>query len=146
MVQNSNQNQIENQTNSACDSILQRIRSSGLHFCCQETPWSVYVTLRKSFIQSNMNQTSLSSSTAESTAANLPMTSEITHLKSELENLKHSYKELEKASENVKNDLEEAIQDCDDKQKAIENLKNLNQNLGEKNYELEVASWLLYLP
>ena len=118
---------METKLNSSCDSILQRIRSSGLHFSCQETPWSIYVTLRKSFIQSNKNQTSLSSPTA---VANLSTMSEFNRLKSELENLKYSYKELEKAFENVKNHLEETVQDCNDKNKAIQDLKNLNQNLG----------------
>ena len=34
---------------SSCDSILQKIRKSGLNFSCQETPFSIYVTVRKSW-------------------------------------------------------------------------------------------------
>ena len=33
---------------SSCNSILQKIRTSGLNFSCQETPFSMYVTVRKS--------------------------------------------------------------------------------------------------
>ena len=40
----------------------------------------------------------------------------------------------------MNNYLEEAFQDCDDKHKAIKDLKNLNHNLSEKNYELEVEN------
>ena len=34
---------------SSCNSIIQRIRSSGLNFSCQETPFSLYMTVRKSW-------------------------------------------------------------------------------------------------
>ena len=37
--------------------IIQAIRSSGLNFCCQETPYSVHITLRKSFTKSWSSQT-----------------------------------------------------------------------------------------
>ena len=37
--------------------IIQAIRSSGLNFCCQETTYSVHITLRKSFTKSWSSQT-----------------------------------------------------------------------------------------
>jgi hypothetical protein len=34
----------------SCDSILHSIRSSNLHFVCQQTPFTLYLTIRKSSI------------------------------------------------------------------------------------------------
>ena len=35
----------------SCNSLLQHIRDSGLNFSCQETPFSIYITVRKSYTQ-----------------------------------------------------------------------------------------------
>ena len=37
--------------------IIQAIRSSGLNFCCQESPFSVHITLKKHFTKSWSSQT-----------------------------------------------------------------------------------------
>ena len=42
---------------SSCDSILQKIRKSGLNFSCQETPFSIYVTVRKSWTKQFRSRT-----------------------------------------------------------------------------------------
>ena len=33
----------------SCDSVIDSVRASSLNFSCQETPFSFYITLRKSF-------------------------------------------------------------------------------------------------
>ena len=42
-----------------CDQVLQVVRSSQLNFCSQETPYSVFLTLRKSFTKNFKHPTFL---------------------------------------------------------------------------------------
>ena len=41
-----------NSAQSSCDFLLHSVRNSGLDFSCQETPFSIFLTLRKSFVKS----------------------------------------------------------------------------------------------
>ena len=43
----------------ACQKVLQIVRDSQLNFCSQETPYSVFLTLRKSFTKNFKHPTSL---------------------------------------------------------------------------------------
>ena len=38
-----------NSVQSSCDFVLYSVRTSGLNFTCQETPYSIFLTLRKTF-------------------------------------------------------------------------------------------------
>ena len=40
---------VVNSIGSTCNSLLEHIRDSGLKFSCQETPFLLYITVRKSF-------------------------------------------------------------------------------------------------
>ena len=56
-----------------CDKILAEIRSSNLHYLVQESPYSVYLTLRKKFTQNvpKVFNSQISSDVNDSTKANL---------------------------------------------------------------------------
>ena len=43
---------------SSCDFLLQAVRNSGLNFSCQETPFSIFLTVRKSFVKTFQFQAS----------------------------------------------------------------------------------------
>ena len=118
--------QNDHHLNLACDSLLQSIRDSGLHFSCQETPWSIYETLRKSFIQ-----------TQSSTVTNLSGDSELKFPKSEFEKLSNKNKELKKALDITNSSLEHKVRECEDKDEVID---KANKNLSEKNDNLETMN------
>ena len=115
-----------------CNSLLQNIRSSGLNFSFQETPLSVYVTLRKSFFKPKPNQ--------PSPPEGVDVTKTSTEIKSEtcwkfqFEQLMAKYKELDKAYSDMKNEFEEAIDDCGDKNKIIDDLRR-SSNYRSKEVE-----------
>ena len=116
--------------NATCNSILQNIRSSGLHFSSQETPWSIYVTLRKAFVTPRSYQIS---SVENCARENLETEPELNLLKVEFEKLAGNHKELENAFENLKNDFEDALGEIEDKNKMIEERTSANTKLSEKN-------------
>ena len=107
----------------SCDLLLQNIRDSGLNYNCQLTPFSMYVTIRKSFIKS---RTSLINSTH---SLNVCRKSESSELQEKYDKLLIKQKCLEQGYNNLKSDLEHVIEECDEKNKGIENLENLKDKL-----------------
>ena len=95
--------------------ILQTIRSSGLNFCCQETPYSIHITLRKSFTKSWSRQTKPESGPTVKIETS-----------PSLEVLTKERNNFSDAFERVKQDLVDALEDCDEKNKVIEILKETN--------------------
>ena len=86
-----------------CDMILNHVRSSCLNFAVQETPFSVYLTLRKSFsrsprIFSTSDQTS-------SLIASSPLGTDI--LETELETLRKEFKLLKLKNDNLERSNDE---------------------------------------
>ena len=117
------------------NSLLQSIRSSGLNFSCQETPWSIYVTLRKSYVKHRDHQTP-SSVVTDSVKENLSTEHELKLLKFEFAKLLASHEELKKAHQNVNSEFEETLEDLQDKTRTIE-------ELAKKSYELESRNKML---
>ena len=123
IIQNQNYTAMATNLETTCNFLLHTIRTSGLNFSCQETPFSIYVTLRKSFIQSRFTQTSESKSAHE----HLSNESELTKVKDNFEKLFATHKNLEEAYVKTKNDFEDAIEECQSNYKIIENLRSLNE-------------------
>ena len=97
-----------------CNSLLQNIRTSGLNFNCQETPFSIYVTLRKSFVQPRTNTKSFPDFKPVVVQEHFTTDSQFSEVK--VEHKKQAY-------DNVKNDLEDAIDELETKNKVIEDLE-----------------------
>ena len=113
-----------------CNSLLQNIRTSGLNFNCQETPFSIYVTVRKSFVQPRTNTKSFPDFKPVVVQEHFTTDSKLSEVKVEHKNLKQAY-------DNVKNDLEDAIDELETKNKVIEDLEIVNANQSNMIEKLE---------
>ena len=82
-----------------CDEIVNSVKSSNLHFILQETPHSVYITIRKKFVN-------------EAFAKN-----------DEENNSKQTYISLKSAYENLKNEFDKEIEDHKEAKNLIKTLE-----------------------
>ena len=110
--------------NTTSNSLLQSIRDSGLNFVCQETPWSVYLTLRKLFIRSKSNVKNEGNE-------DIPKQIELDHLKVELKQLAEKNELLQRSNESVRSDLENTIEKSIATKKANRKLE-ANSNLHKR--------------
>ena len=115
-----------NDVQSSCDFLLYSVRNSGLNFTSQETPFSIFLTLRKSFVKSFQPQ--IKSEENKLFVKNL-----------KAENLKEVNKKLEEALKNLKNDYEDAVADSEAKIKTIEELNNKIDILESKLVKTEAT-------
>ena len=84
----------------ACDMVIETMRNSQLNFVLQETPYSAFITIRKSFCKGATNLTRIQNKTAETHPY-------IEELKNENDQLQNDLKEKE--SELVSSRKESAI-------------------------------------
>jgi hypothetical protein len=91
--------------------MLDNVRASGLNFCFNKTPFSIYLTLRKSFIKS------------QNIPALVSLEKKVEASQTKYDNLLSSHENLEKAYLSVKNDFADVLDDCNDKANVIEGLK-----------------------
>ena len=115
-----------NDVQSSCDFLLYSVRNSGLNFTSQETPFSIFLTLRKSFVKSFQPQ--IKSEENKLFVKNL-----------KAENLEEVNKKLEEALKNLKNDYEDAVADSEAKIKTIEELNNKIDILESKLVKTEAT-------
>ena len=115
---------ISNVQNS-CEFILKNIRSSSLNYAVQETPFSLYLTIRKSFVK---NKTRSDSKPATSS----PLVRETEISREELETLKVECESLKNENQTLKKGYEEAIIECEENNMVIADLQNRNENLDFK--------------
>ena len=120
---------------SSCDSIINNIRSSPLNYSLQETPFSLYLSIRKSirkpsgiFIPEFENPELLENELEQETC------------KQEIERLSSKCEALEKACEALKNNYEDAVNDSEKKYKYIIDLEAIVKTLHEKVGEEKAAS------
>ena len=111
---------------SSCDFIQHSVRNSGLNFSCQETPYSIFLTVRKSFIKSR------------STGPN-PFKLGLKH-----ENILTVNNSLQEAFNHLKNDYEDSIAECESQCAVIEELNKkiyiLNEKLSDdKKYKATIG-------
>ena len=118
--------------NTTSNSLLQSIRDSGLNFVCQETPWSVYLTLRKLFIRSKSNVKNEGNE-------DIPKQIELDHLKVELKQLAEKNELLQRSNESVRSDLENTIEECIATKKENKKLEEANSNLHTRLDHQEIS-------
>ena len=102
--------QIEN----SCNQILQSIKSSSLNYSAQVTPFSIYVTIRKSLVKKLIN------SPVDQAQTLFENQSEVC---SETEALRSQCKVLETSNNSIKDALEQEVKDNEYKSNIIETLE-----------------------
>ena len=115
-----------------CNAVLDHVRSSNLNFLSQETSYSVYLTIRKSFVKNYPSNHSpyhgqTYSSFLETKDAS---EAELNCLKMKLSKLENENAILTKAYEEEIDDSRELMQNHGQAQKAIENLQNNFNKVG----------------
>jgi hypothetical protein len=117
---------------STCEFLLQRIRASGLNYSCQETPYSIYVTLRKSFAKSRSSFHDLNH-LQETNNQEL----ELAKIKRKYEILLANHKNLEKSFDHLKLEHESAIEENLSNYKLLENLESVIQKKSDEVESLD---------
>ena len=102
-----------------CDMILNHVRSSCLNFAIQETPFSVYLTLRKSFSRSSRI---FSTSDQTSSLIASPLGTDI--LETELETLRKEFKLLKIKSDNLERSTDELSRQVEEEVILSDHLKS----------------------
>ena len=132
----------------SCNTILENVRSSKLNFSIQETPYSLFLTIRKSFTKNFLNhqpEPHLDSRTKVLDIKKISdLEAELDILKTENRNLKLKNEHLEKGNVALANNYEEEVSECEAiKEELVDttaqlenwktNCKNMEANL--KNIE-----------
>ena len=99
----------------SCDSVIECVRASSLNFSCQETPYSFYITLRKSFRKGSHGHQLPSFPPQQAPQA---------EHHAQAINLKHAY-------DSIKYDLEDALLENESKDEVITSLKMKLEKLDE---------------
>ena len=118
MVTNSQVFSVEN----CCDFVLNSVRNSYLNYSVQETPYSVYLTIRKSFANNK-----ISPGTGQTLPLNNNQKSVVENrniLKKEIENLKIRLKASEDSNLILKQNYEDTLSDCEESYKKIKRLED----------------------
>ena len=128
---------------STCNSLVNHIRASGLNFSCQETPFSLYITIRKSFTRNRKEQLAskpLNISLDDSELQHPHDAAQKHHSIKVLVEKKH----LEDTLNTTKQDLQSALKECEVREEVIEELEDqkishceLIYNLKDKVKDLE---------
>ena len=112
----------------SCLLILSTIRSSNLNYSIQETPYSIFLTLRKSHTKSK-NISTESQSSLEQFA---PETTEILNIQKEKDSLLKRCHFLENVNQDLKSNLEEATAQNELNLKTIGDLETIVETLHTK--------------
>lgn len=126
---------------SSCDSILQLVRCSYLNFEIKETPFSLFLTIRKSFNKSFRVHQSQSSSFQEDNSVDLlELAAELDMLKSENQCLKVKNRTLEEANDSLTRNFEQEITEAENIKSELKDtvtrLDNLQTNFGNVECKL----------
>ena len=134
----------------SCDKILNSVRSTNLNFSCQETPFSLYLTIRKSLVKfNNPHKPPAQANVVDNDGAsdNLAIVEENIALKNNLKRLENELEISRNISKTLESKVEAAeatlfkhykeIQQCkdtigkrDDENKALKNvIKNNNSDI-----------------
>ena len=119
--------------------ILNFIRVSGYNFNIKETPYSCYITLRKTRIKAFLPQSTI--------PGNFPSSAKVDSDR-EIAELKSDYELLETRCGHLKHDLEGAVGEIEEKNKIIKDLLYDKTNLmkqieaSKDNFEVDVANMI----
>ena len=143
--------------NQACAVIMKTVNESNLNFQVNQTPYSCYISIRKKFLKDEPEQNPES----ESLSDNEALKNQNSHLKLEYQKLLYLYNQsiernshleykivdleselksnqnFQKSYEAVKNDLDDATEECEMKEKAIQHLETIRDNIHQKIIEYE---------
>ena len=124
-----------------CNSVLDHVRSTNLNFLSQETSYSVYLTIRKSFVKNVPNQYPADHLTPRDEQVHTPVTeannvyeAELNHVKTKLYQMEAANATLTKAFEDeveASNNLKMQLNDAGNK------LDNLHSNFSQQKAKLE---------
>ena len=126
------------QIQTSCENILHSVRRSGLNFSAQETPFSIYFTVRKSKLKSKYPHNQILNSSFQVDAKNT-LEDEIKATRKCYDDLLVKYKHLENAHNKVRGCYKDAVDDCEVKNKSIEQLETKVKDLSDGNSELKSA-------
>ena len=118
---------LQNKIRSACTSITNQVRSSSLNFSIQETPFSLYLTVRKSISKSSQIASPRSNSPSEEP-------------EKVVKDLKTKSDSLEKENNELKASLEETLIVSEEQSKYHEGLESKIQILHEKLAKAEAQA------
>ena len=126
-----------------CDIVRNSVHKSSLNYNLQETPWSIYITIRKSFAKKKVLHEP--DDQAVSLAPGQPLHLLPDHslhqdVENQLQNLKIKLKKSEDANNILTLRYEEAVQECEENHFKIEQLENkvkICEKVFEKEEELE---------
>ena len=110
---------------SSCDSILNIVRDSCLHFCLNETPHSIYLTIRKRFLKSEFSPVEDSTKISDKNDAN------VSELRDTFQKKANAYEEeIAKLEVQTKAAIkqETVIQKLKDEQKKLETELEVSEN------------------
>ena len=126
-----------------CEFLLKQLKSTNLNFILQETPYSVYLTIRKSFIKNlntnnpsqtfNVSEETLNKKIADLEAENLLLKSNIFGHRSEMKNSEQTIIKLE---EKIKTAEIETIKNIQETKKVEKQFHRLEDILVEKEKEI----------
>ena len=131
-----------------CDFLIHKIRDSGLNFSCQETPYSFYITLRKSFIKSRLTQPKFAISETSDLkekfekilARNITLENNSKQLQKEVEDLLEENKAAQMIAKNLQNQNDEKDALIDSLESSIKNLTGDFHSMEGRNKKLETES------
>ena len=109
----------------SCDLVLNSVRSSHLNFSFQETPFSIYLTVRKSFSKPNFDYNPEVDSKQYINQENL------------IESLKSNLKSVEEENKHLVQTYEEAVNDSEGSYKRVKELEAIIEGLEQKSVEKE---------
>ena len=105
----------------SCDLIVNSVRDSFLNFSLQETPFSIYLTIRKSFARP---KTFPDSDPISTFSHNQKASDERKLLEEEIETFRMKLKAAEDSNSSLKIMYEEAVNDCEESYLRIKHLEN----------------------
>ena len=115
----------------SCSLILNSVRNSSLNFSVHETPYSLYLTVRKSFAKNRISQDDQNHlSVANKTVSETLGQEEIVILRNKLS-------ESESKNAKLKHEIEEVVNDSEEKYLKLQNLETKVLNYKEAKTKLE---------
>ena len=122
-----------------CNSILNNIRNSCLNYAVQETPFSIYITLRKTEVKFKQNTSNFHSDCVQLKSEKASV-DEVTKIEKAYNELKDDFvdalKELETKNEHIKR-LEDTVENYDEKLSKFPFLEEQFQEINAENKKLE---------
>ena len=121
--------------NYAADAVISSVKKSKLNFYIQETPFSIFINLRKTFIK-NRSDNNLQPATCDTKNATNEQKIEVEQ--DSIAQLEAKVNETRDALSELKVELEKVKAEAHQANKKVEKLENENKVLKKKNGDLQV--------